>query len=431
MRDGQPTSSAAVAPAVTLDARAPGRGSEGVGPEGLGPAVLDPAHPDTDGRQMLRIGLVCPYSFDVAGGVQNHVLGLGGWLHRQGHQVHLFGPGRPTLAMLAAAGLPASRFTSAGRAVPVRYNGSTARINFGPLAARRVRMWLAGRDLDLVHIHEPITPSVSVLALWAARVPVLVTCHTATPGSRSMRLARRLAPNTIAQMGHPLAVSQVAAQVVGDHVGLAASVVGNGITVPPEPSDLDRTGLRGGHPVVVFIGRHDEPRKGFSTLLRAWPAVRQVHPDAELVVIGAGRRGPNAAPGQGITMLGALDDAGRDRWLRRADVYVAPHTGRESFGVVLLEALAAGTDVVASNLPAFGELLTGPSGQPLGDLVPPEAPDHLAQSLARALHAGDRGARRRAGRMRAAQFGWPVIGPQVLQHYRDRVGARQYTDQHG
>lgn len=373
----------------------------------------------------LRIGLVCPYSFEVAGGVQNHVLGLGGWLARAGHTVHLFGPGAPSAQMLAAVGLDASCFTSAGRAVPVRYNGSTARINFGPVAARRVRTWLADHDLDLVHIHEPITPSVALLALWAAEVPVLVTCHTATPGSRSMRLARRLAPATIARMGRPLAVSQVAAGVVRDHVGLAASVVGNGIGLPPTPFDLDRQQLRGERPLVVFIGRHDEPRKGFGTLLQAWPLVRASHPDAELAVIGAGGSLPARHHHQGITMLGALDDAGRDQWLARADVYVAPHTGRESFGVVLLEAMAAGTDVVASDLPAFAELLGHRSGR-LGDLVTPRDPVALAEALNRALHPRIE-PRRTAGRQRAAEFDWSVIGPQVLAHYRERLGCQHQS----
>ncbi len=129
----------------------------------------------------LRIGLVCPYSFDRYGGVQNHVLGLARHLRDAGHQPHLLAPGRPEPELVD--GLV---FTSAGASVPVPYNGSVARVNFGPRTAARVHRWLRGNAFDLVHIHEPITPSVGLLALWLADVPVVATFHTATPRSRTM-----------------------------------------------------------------------------------------------------------------------------------------------------------------------------------------------------------------------------------------------------
>ena len=140
-----------------------------------------------DLRRSLRVGIVCPYSFDVPGGVQNHVLGLARHLRQGGHRPYVLAPGE--LGPSAAA-LGIEDFASVGAAMPVPYNGSVARVNFGPLSAARVRRWLRNGKFDLIHIHEPITPSISLLALWAAEQPVVATFHTATPRSRSMQLAQ-------------------------------------------------------------------------------------------------------------------------------------------------------------------------------------------------------------------------------------------------
>ena len=137
-------------------------------------------------RGALRVGIVCPYSFDAPGGVQNHVLGLARYLRRSGHLPSVLAPGELDPA---SVGLDVEEFASVGAAVPVRYNGSVARVNFGPLSAARVRRWLRKGDFDLLHIHEPITPSISLLALWAAEQTVVATFHAATPRSRSIQLA--------------------------------------------------------------------------------------------------------------------------------------------------------------------------------------------------------------------------------------------------
>jgi len=176
----------------------------------------------------MRIGLVCPYSFDAPGGVQNHVLGLARQLARAGHQPHILAPGLfPELVEGRREAAGRVEFTSAGQAIAVPYNGSIARVNFGPLSATRVRRWLRAGDFDLVHIHEPITPSIALLALWAADVPVVATFHTATPRSRTMQLAGGALRASIEKIDAGIAVSESARRVVVHHLGRDSMVIPN------------------------------------------------------------------------------------------------------------------------------------------------------------------------------------------------------------
>jgi len=364
----------------------------------------------------LRVGLVCPYSFARPGGVQNHVLGLAGWLHSRGHHVAVLAPGRPGPSVLSRHGLPESVFTSAGPAIPLAYNGSVARVGFGPWAAVRVRRWLAQGEFDLLHLHEPMTPSASLLALAQTRVPVVATFHTATPGSRTMALAYRLLPGAVARISGAIAVSGEAARVAGRHAGISPQVVGNGISLQAHPESPCTGRWRGGkRPRVCFVGRYDEPRKGFELLLAALPAVRRVHPDLEVVVVGHG----SSRAGTDVHFLGPLDDEGRNRLLAHTDAYVAPHTGRESFGIVLLEAMASGAPVVASDLPAFREVVSDGLG-PVAELFEPGSAEDLGRALLRSL-AKPRDVDRVRARRRAAAFDWASVGPRIEDVYRDAV----------
>src|SRR4029450_9044373 len=296
--------------------------------------------------------MVCPYSFDVPGGVQNHVLGLARYLRESGHRPYVLAPGE----LGSPAGLGLEDFASAGVAMPIPYNGSVARVNFGPLSAARVRRWLRNGKFDLIHLHEPITPSISLLALWAAEQPVVATFHTATPRSRSMQLASGVLRAAIEKIDAGIAVSESARNVVVQHLGRDAVVIPNGIRFddfarrplmraesPPTPH----------RPRLVFIGRLDEPRKGLDVLLAALPLIKQVRPDLEGVVAGQGSR--PLPPGCGN--LGTITEEAKIALLGSADVFVAPQLARESFGIVLPEAMATGVQIVASDLPSFADLL--------------------------------------------------------------------------
>ena len=360
---------------------------------------------------MMRIGLVCPYSFDVHGGVQNHVLDLAAELVGLGHEVAVLAPGERT------EHLP-SYVTTTGRTVPVPYNGSVARVSFGPLVAGRVRRWLADGLFDIVHIHEPATPSVSVLALWAARAPVVATFHTAQ--SRSWALETTAATFLRAGLakieGH-IAVSEEARRTMGRYLDAEPALIPNGVRIGEFAGTRGRprTGRR-----LAFVGRMDEPRKGLPLLLEAFPAIVRRQPETRLTVVGDGsarsltKRLP-AEVARRIDFRGPLDDRDKAQVLAEADVLVAPNTHGESFGVVLLEAMAAGAAVAASDLPAFRSVLGGGRH---GSLFQVGDVDDLARSVG-ALLDDEVGRRRLVDRARAvaSAHDWALLAPRVLDVY--------------
>lgn len=306
----------------------------------------------------LRIGIVCPYSFDVPGGVQFHVRDLADALIAQGHTVSVLAP--------ADDDTPIPEYmTSAGRAIPVRYNGSVARMTFGPLTAARVRRWLAAGEFDVLHLHEPVTPSLGMLALWIADGPIVATFHTALIRSRPLQIAYPLVRQSMEKIAARIAVSEDARRTLVEHLGGDAVVIPNGVYVDrfaqaaPDPR---WTGTPDA-PTIAFLGRIDEPRKGLPVLLGAVPDVLRTHPGARFLVAGRGDTGPDEArellgdDARAVEFLGGLSDEDKARLLRSVDVYCAPQTGGESFGIVLVEAMSAGAAVVASDLGAFRRVL--------------------------------------------------------------------------
>jgi phosphatidylinositol alpha-mannosyltransferase len=363
----------------------------------------------------MRVGLVCPYDLRSHGGVQAQVLGLARWLTEAGHEAYVLAPGTLSDARLAEAELAADRVRSTGGSVAVPYNGSVARVACGPISSLRVRRWLAESHLDLLHVHEPIAPSASVLAVRAAEVPIVATFHAATPGSRSMAAAGRLLGDTVSRIDEGIAVSRVAAAVVQRHLGLEPRVIGNGIRMTDFHSPAPIGPWRGGdHPRVTFVGRLRERRKGLSVLLGAVEGIVRAHPGVEICVAGAGVPIP---VGPNVRYVGELTDQQRNQLLATSDVFVAPHTGRESFGIVLLEALASGAAVVASDLPAFIELLTDDAG-PVGRIAEAGSAESLASAVIRALDEPVPTAR---GRALAGEYDWQMIGPAVLDTYADAL----------
>ena len=377
-----------------------------------------PAVRSVPSPRSLRVGLVCPYSLETPGGVQNHVLGLAGHLRERGHAPSVLAPGE--LPTRLAATLAEDGFASAGTAVPLRYNGSVARVGFGPLTAARARSWLRRGAFDLVHVHEPITPSVALLALWAAETPVVATFHTATPRSRSMQLAGGVLRPALEKLHAQIAVSESARLVVVQHLGRDAVVIPNGFRFadfaatprPPAPA--------GHRPRLLFLGRTDEPRKGLDVLLAALPAIRRAAPDLEVVVAGQGAR---PLPPDCVA-LGLIDEREKADLLASADVFVAPHRARESFGIVVLEAMASGAPVVASDLAPFAELLGGAGPGPVerGMLFAGGEPADLAQAVVGMLRQPDADRTERA-RRHARRFDWSVVGRAIESVYRTMLDA--------
>lgn len=360
-----------------------------------------------------RVGIVCPYSFHRPGGVQNHVLGLAGWLKQCGYHVGILAPGVPAQGMLAGYGLASEDFTTGGRAVPIKANGSVARINFGFDSLRRAKCWLDKGDFDVVHLHEPITPTLSLQTLWLTDRPVTATFHTASPISKTLQVANRLLPQVVGRIDASIAVSSEAARVAHAHSGVVPVVIGNGLTVSDYQLTPTTGRWRGGQmPRITFLGRYGEPRKGFQVLTAALPLIREVYPDVDVVVIGHGTK----MSIEGVRFVGGVNDAQRNAWLAASDVYIAPQTGRESFGIVLIEALACGAPVAASNLPAFIDVLSDAEGV-AGHLFQAGNSSALARAVLDSL-VEPRDLNLSRGRKVAERYDWSQIGPQIVEMYR-------------
>jgi phosphatidylinositol alpha-mannosyltransferase len=365
----------------------------------------------------MRIGLVCPYSLDVPGGVQNHVLGLAAVLQARGHEVSVLAPAEQ------ASGLPRYVETVRG-VVPVPFNGAVARLAFGPRVAARTRRWLRDGDFDVVHIHDPATPSLSLLALWASETTVVATFHAASSHSRTMSLTAALLRTSMEKIAARVAVSQTARSSGVQHRGAEPFVIPNGIfcdefhRLPVHPD-----GHQG--PTLAFLGRTGETRKGLSVVLDAFADVVATHPDARLLVAGPQTR-PVAVPAgvrERVRFLGLLSDAERVDLLASATVFVAPQLGGESFGVVLVEAMASGAAVVASDIPAFRSLLE--DGR-LGALFTPGDPAAAARAITGLLDDGPRRERLRETAAREVhRYDWSVLAPEIEAVYEQvvRTGA--------
>ncbi len=215
----------------------------------------------------LRVGIVCPYSFDAPGGVQFHVRDLAEALMARGHEVSVLAP--------ADDDTPVPDYlTSAGGAVPVRYNGSVARLTFGPRTAGRVRRWLDAGRFDVLHLHEPVTPSLSMLALWIAQGPIVATFHTSLVRSRALQVAYPLVRQSLEKIDARIAVSEDARRTLVDHLGGDAVVIPNGVYVDTFADAVPSPAWQGTPeaPTIAFLGRLDEPRKGLPVLTAAIPA---------------------------------------------------------------------------------------------------------------------------------------------------------------
>lgn len=354
---------------------------------------------------------MCPYAWDRPGGVQSHVGGLAGALRSRGHEVAVVAPA-------ASGGRPPDGIVVAGRAVGVPANGSIAPIAFGPRAAAAVRRALDDLEPDVVHLHEPLVPSLSLLALTGRPRPCVGTFHAAAQRSTGYAAARPLLGRAAARLNARTAVSDAARALAARYFPGDYALTPNGID-PARFASVRPAGF-GSRPTVLFLGRI-ERRKGLVVLMQAMARVRDL--DAVLVVAGTG-------PGEGRYRRLAQSLAIRTQWLGRvpeddipgvyagASVYCAPALGGESFGIVLLEAMAAGAPVVCSDLAAF-RAVAGPAAA----FAPPGDAGELAFALRTVLADPSRRAEMaRHGRRIAASFSWDRLVPGVEAVYRRAAG---------
>lgn len=362
----------------------------------------------------MRIGIVCPYSWDIPGGVQAHVRDLAEKLISLGHTVSVLAPGddempdRPPYLEIA------------GKAMPIPYNGSVARLQFGLVSAARVRRWLRDGGFDVVHVHEPAPPSLSLLTCMIHDGPLVATFHMATVKSRFLSMFDTVLQPFLEKISGKIAVSPAARKVIVEHLGGDAVVIPNGVAVDHYASaaPLDGYPREGG--TIGFIGRFDEARKGMDVLVGALRILVPQRPGLRVLVAGRGDAEdfraelPDGLDGR-IELLGQVSEPDKARLLRSVDLYCAPNTGQESFGIILLEAMAARTPIVASDIPAFRRVLAdGTAGRQfaVGE------PESLAAALGEVLD--DAALRERlvaAGEAAVAPYDWSVIVSDVIRVY--------------
>ncbi len=358
-----------------------------------------------------RIGIVCPYSWDVPGGVRSHVADLALTLQSRGYEVSVLAPVEDPDT------LPDYVFDG-GRPIAVSYNGAVARLSFGVRATRRVRQWIREGNFDIVHIHEPVAPSSSLLTCWAARGPLVATWHSSHERSRMLSAGYYVAQTAMEKIRGRIAVSEAARETLVRHIGGDAVLIPNGVRVA-EFRDQESVSVEGTQK-ILFLGRIDEPRKGLEVLLRAIPHVFSAFDRCELIVAGPGDPAEfkdfvDPSWGDRVKFVGIISDEEKRRTLHQADLYVAPHIGGESFGIVLAEAMAAGTAVVASDLPAFDRVLqSGKAGKifPVGDS------EALGLAIIELLtDTEQREALVDAGNIRVMDFDWDRVVQDVIAVY--------------
>ena len=362
----------------------------------------------------MKIGMVSPYSWDIPGGVQAHIKDLANYFRNDGHEVSVLAPA------LDESSVEEDFVVVAGRPVAIPYNGAVARVLFGPVAATRVRQWIHKNEFDVLHLHEPAIPSLSLLACSIAEGPMVGTFHVAAPRQKVAFAIAPLLEPVIEKLRARIAVSEVARETLMIHLDTDAVVIPNGITVnfftsaqPREEWSRELT--------IGFLGRFDEPRKGLDLLLRALPIIAKSIPNFRILIAGPGEGldlmqsvPPNLR--NKLVFLGRLSDADKASFLRSIDIYVAPNTGGESFGIILAEAMAAGAAIVASDLPAFVSVL---GGGKYGISFKNEDERDLAQQI---INLGNNVSKRNElkeqAKEGAAKFDWSQVGPEVMNVYQ-------------
>lgn len=370
----------------------------------------------------MRVALVCPYDLDTPGGVQAHVLDLATALRGRGHVVTTLGPG----------GADRPGHHSVGPAVRLRFNQSVAPLGLWPSAATRTRRGLRHLAPDVVHVHEPAAPWTGQAAARWSPAPAVGTFHAWSDTRRLYRAARPLLRGVVGALAVHVAVSHAAADYHAAALGVPASsfrVIPNGVEVAPfATAEPDPDIVADSRPHVLFLGRL-ERRKGLEQLLRAFAILKATRPDVRLLVAGDGPERSRCESLLGarvradVTFLGRVDEDHKRRLLRSCDVFVAPNLGGESFGIVLVEALAAGRAVVASDLPGFRSVVTdGVTGR----LVPPADPPALAAAVGALLdNPALRHAMAREGQQAAGRYDWSVVTAEVEEAYEQAVAPGQ------
>lgn len=371
----------------------------------------------------MKIGLVSPYDWSYPGGVRDHVWHLANEFIAQGHEVRILAP-----ASGPQRKVPEKHVYKIGWTTPIPANGSIARVAaFDPALTLRVRRVLQREKFDILHIHEPLVPGLSLAALRGSQTVTVGTFHTASEVSLTSTF--NLAYASLVPLLRPLwrrldgriVVSNAAHKFITHYFPAEYCVIPNGVHLEnlsqaarPFPEFMD------GKQNILFLGRF-EKRKGAKYLLRAIPAIRETHPNTRFIFVGEGRlragfqRYVERKGWRDVIFTGYVPDEDKARYFASAHVFCAPATGGESLGIVLLEAMAAGVPIVASNISGYATVITHGAD---GLLTPPRSSEDLAAAVGQLLTYEPLRLRFiHAGRQKAHDYAWPHVAAQVLDYY--------------
>lgn len=375
----------------------------------------------------MKIGLVSPYDWSYPGGVRDHVWHLANEFMEQGHDVRILAP-----ASGPQRKLPEKHVYKIGWATPIPANGSVARVAAFDLALTlRVRRVLQRENFDILHIHEPLVPGLSLAALRAAQSITVGTFHAASEVSLTSTF--NLAYASLVPFLRPwwrrldgrIVVSNAAYKFITHHFPAEYRVIPNGVNLSyarhgatPFPAFMD------GKQNILFLGRF-EKRKGAKYLLRAIPTIRENHPNTRFIFVGDGRLRAGfqhfveRKGWQDVIFTGYVPNEDKARYFASAHVFCAPSIGGESLGIVLLEAMVAGIPIVASNISGYATVITHGSD---GLLVPPRNSEELASAIGQLLTYEPLCQRFvQAGLQKAHTYAWPHVAAQVLEYYSELI----------
>ena len=365
--------------------------------------------------------MVCPYGWDTPGGVQTHIRDLTQHLIDEGHYVSVLAP-------ISDDSISHEDYVvNAGKPISIPVNGSVDRVIFGPIASSRAKQWVASGDFDLLHLHEPAIPSLSLLTCSAAEGPLVGTFHVSTPKKKAIYAIGPILEPIVEKLTARIAVSELARSTLKDHIETDAVVIPNGID-GQKFSNAKVLAEFSGDYTVGFIGRFEEPRKGLQVLIDSLPIVARFIPNVRYLIAGPGEskdflKEIDPQLRNRVKFLGRLTDEDKASFLKSIKIYVAPNTGGESFGIILTEALSAGTAVVASDIPAFKAVLENGEA---GALFINEDSEDLAKTLVSMLK-DDQKLNRLAsnGKLSAQKYDWQVVAEQIESVYEMAIAGGQ------
>jgi phosphatidyl-myo-inositol alpha-mannosyltransferase len=368
----------------------------------------------------VKIAQVTPYDFAHPGGVAEHIQHLKSELNRLGHQVTIIAP-RSTKGGLEVG----TDFYGVGRTVAIPGNKSRVRLTFDITLYSAVKEMLLREAFDVIHLHEPLTPVLPYMVLLNSRAVNVATFHAYRFSNPWYSAFKPYMSFVLGRLDGRIAVSDAAREFVSQYFEGPYSVIPNGIDtvrfgneIQPFPWAMDGT------PRILFVGRFNEARKGFKYLLRAMPLIQQQFPNARLMVVGPGD--PRRQEGtieryriRNVDFFGQVSKEDLPRYYASSTLVCAPSIERESFGIILLEAMASGKPLVATNIPGYAGVMTNEFD---GLMVPPQDAPALALAIVRLLAGNDlRPLLIDNGRTTAESYAWPKVTSRVVEMYEQSV----------